>query len=194
MPTSYTKKSTNQTILATGFASTFRAPGRAGTAQPIFTLSNATDSTILVAVARINVQLDATAVLTAVQPQVKLFRCATSAISQGTAVVAGEAEAADAASNKVIATGDASADGTSSASALTVSAVGTLLWQGYAMRLHTLVGFIPGREVELIPPEAGPIILAAGEALCVRVDAAVGTSNPVTNHWLVNALWHELGR
>ena len=63
-------------------AASFRTLGAAATPQNLFTIENI-DATKLVTVRRITVQMDATAVLVSVMPQVKLSR-ATAVPTGGT--------------------------------------------------------------------------------------------------------------
>jgi len=62
------------------------------------------------------------------------------------------------------------------------------------MRMHTLVGQIVMDDEPVIPSlsEVDPVILRAGEALLVQVVAAATTSNPATNHWVVNSVFEEM--
>jgi hypothetical protein len=179
-----------------GTVASFRTPGRAATDQKIFAISNANGSSILVAVKRLVLQLDATAVLTAVMPVARTYRCATTALSNGTTLTKQRLDTTYSASSSVVCWGDASADGTNSASALAVSAVGDPVWQQFSMRLHTAVGQVLAPDNFMIPAscEDVPLILQANEALVIRVDAAATTSNPTTNHWWVQAAWEEYTR
>ncbi|MDQ3540460.1 MAG: hypothetical protein M3440_07205, partial [Chloroflexota bacterium] len=58
----------------TGLVTTWRTLGAAAVAQNLFAISNASGSTTLIAVRRLVAQIDHTAVLIAVMPQIKAFR------------------------------------------------------------------------------------------------------------------------
>lgn len=174
-----------------GFGTTFRAPGRAALTQNLAAIYNASGSTVLVAVRRISVQMDATAVLAAVAKSVKTSRI-TTVPTNGTAVSKINFDSAQTSSASVTVWGDASADGTSSATTLTATA-GTFGWSQLIMRMHTLVGQVIMDDEPCIPSLCAddPIYLRANEGLLVSIVAAATTSNPITDHHIVNFMWEE---
>lgn len=169
-------------------ASSFRILGTAATPHNLLTIENI-DATNLVKIREISIQLDATAVLVAVMPLVKISR-ATAVPTGGTALNKGQWDTANAANANTILRGANASDG-GAATAITATA-GTTLWQEYQMRMHTVVGQV------LSPPSRVPLIwtkdliLRQNQALLVQVVAAAGTSNPATNHWSVNVTWDEV--
>lgn len=169
-------------------ASSFRILGTAATPHNLMTIENI-DATNLVKIREISIQLDATAVLVAVMPLVKISR-ATAVPTGGTALNKGQWDTANASNANTIVRGGNASDG-GAATAITATA-GTTLWQEYQMRMHTVVGQV------LSPPSRVPLIwtkdliLRQNQALLVQVVAAAGTSNPATNHWSVNVTWDEV--
>jgi len=169
-------------------ASSFRILGTAATPHNLLTIENI-DATNLVKIREISIQLDATAVLVAVMPLVKISR-ATAVPTGGTALNKGQWDTANTTNANTILRGANASDG-GVATAITATA-GTTLWQEYQMRMHTVVGQV------LSPPSRVPLIwtkdliLRQNQALLVQVVAAAGTSNPATNHWSVNVTWDEV--
>ena len=156
-------------------AASFRILGTAATPHNLLTIEN-TDATVQVRIRDISIQLDATAVLTAVMPLTKVSR-ATGVPTGGTTLSKAQFDTANA------------SDG-GAATAITATA-GTTIWQEYQMRMHTVVGQV------LSPPSRMPtiltkdLVLRQNEAILVQVVAAAGTSNPATNHWSVTVTWDE---
>lgn len=175
----------------TGIVTTFRIPGAAATTQNLFTLENTTGSAVVVTIRRLMLQMDATAVLTAVMPQFKTSRCAVP--SGGTTITKGTFDSTQTSAANVVARGGASADGT--ASAITATP-GTAIWQQFGMRMHTVVGQVLAVDCDMLPvliadTNLPSFKLAANEAIVVHIIAAAGTSNPATNHYVVNCVWTE---
>jgi hypothetical protein len=170
-------------------AASFRTLGSAATPHNLFTIENI-DATKLVTIRRVIVQLDATAVLTAVMPQVKLSR-ATAVPTGGTTLNKGLFDTGNASNANTIVRGATASDG-GVATAIT-STAGTTLWQQYCMRMHTVVGQVLAPDNNVAPQliDTQNLILRQNQALLVQVVAAAGTSNPATNHWFVNVVWEE---
>ena len=170
-------------------AASFRTLGSAATPHNLFTIENI-DATKLVYIRRITVQLDATAVLTSVMPQVKLSR-ATAVPTGGTALNKGQFDTGNASSANTIVRGATASDG-GVATAIT-STAGTTLWQQYCMRMHTVVGQVLANDNNVAPLliETQNLILRQNQALLVQIVASAGASNPATNHWFCNIVWEE---
>jgi len=167
----------------------FRTLGTAATPQNLMTIENI-DATKLVYIRRITVQLDATAVLVSVMPQVKLSR-ATAVPTGGTALNKGKFDTANTSNaNTIIRCGTASDGG--AATAIT-STAGDTLWQQYCMRMHTVVGQVLGVDNNVAPQlvDTQNLILRQNQALLIQVVASAGASNPATNHWFCNIVWEE---
>lgn len=168
-------------------AASFRILGTAATPHNLFTIEN-TDATVEVRIRDLMIQLDATAVLTAVMPLVKLSR-ATAVPTGGTTITKAQFDTANASDAQVVVRAANASDG-GAATAITATA-GTTIWQEYQMRMHTVVGQV------LSPPSRVPtilvkdLVLRQNEALLVQVVASAGTSNPATNHWSVCVTWDE---
>ena len=173
---------------------TFRTLGTVATSQFLFTLENTSGSAVKVKIRRLVIQMDATAALTAVMPQMKTHRCSAMP-SGGTTLTKVQFDTAGAASAaNVVARGATASDG-GGATAITTTA-GTVAWQQYCMRLHTAVGQVLAPDNNLLPSmvDTSPVdfVLNANEAIVVQVVVAVTTSNPATNFYFVNCVWEEV--
>ena len=164
-------------------ASCFRTLGTAATPQNLFTIENI-DATKLVTIRRLTVQMDATAVLISVMPQVKTSR-ATAVPTGGTVLAKAQFDTANASNANTIVRGGTASDG-GAATAITATA-GTTIWQQYTMRMHTVVGQVLGVDSNILPSlvDTQDLILRQKQALLVQVVAAAGASNPGT----VTAAW-----
>ncbi len=180
----------NRVVSAQINASGFRTLGAAALLQNVFSIENAAGSTVLVAVRRMAVQLDATALLAAVAPSVKVSRI-TALPTGGTALGKVPADSANTSNASVVVRGATASDG-GAATAITATA-GTAFWSQLTMRMHSLVGQVVMDDEPVIPglSENDPFILRAGEALLVQIVAAATTSNPATNHWVINTVFEE---
>ncbi len=170
-------------------AASFRTLGTAATPHNLFTIENL-DATKIVTIRRLTVQLDATAVLVAVMPQVKVSRSAA-VPTGGTVLAKAQFDTANASNANTIVRGANASDG-GVASAITATA-GTSIWQQYCMRMHTVVGQVlaPDNNVMPLLVENQNFILRQNQALLVQIVSSVGTSNPATNHWFANIVWEE---
>ena len=170
-------------------AASFRTLGTAATPHNLFTIENI-DATKLVTIRSVSVQMDATAVLVAVQPQIKISR-ATAVPTGGTALNKGQFDTGNASNANTIVRGATASDG-GVATAIT-STAGTTLWQQYNMRMHTVVGQVLAFDSVVLPPlvDTQNLILRQNQALLIQIVASVGTSNPATNHWIANICWEE---
>ncbi|MEJ7783418.1 MAG: hypothetical protein WKF96_01355 [Solirubrobacteraceae bacterium] len=177
-----------------GRVSTFRTPGRAGTTgQRIFSLHNATGSTVLVDLHKITVDLAVTAAkaVTVLPPLIRLWKV-TVPPTNGTALTKVPDDSALTSSAFVTVLQDASADGTSSASALTATLpAGTIVTQEFAARLITAAGFEPMDRAEFLGGDDEVITFRALEGVVVFVDYVLATQNPITDQWAVTARWDE---
>jgi len=168
-------------------AATFRTLGTAAVAQNLFVIYNTT-SAQTVLVRRLVMQMDATAVLTAVMPIIKTCRIASYSGGQALSKIDWGATTSSAAVQLV---GTNIADG-GTATAITATP-GATLWQQYGMRMHTLVGQVQGIDNNVVSgiTENYPIRLGVGQGLLVHIVAAATTSNPATNHYFVQCAWEE---
>jgi len=171
---------------------TWRTIGAAALAQNLFAISNASGSTTLVAVRRITAQLDHTAILAAVMPQIKAHRITAGIAAGGTILDKKQLDTSKVENVSVTCRGATASDG-GAATAITGTLDVGALWQQFGSRMHTAVGQILGNDNNVIPglTEGDPLILRANQALVVQVVAAVATSNPATNHWFVQCVWDE---
>lgn len=177
-----------------GRASTFRIPGRAGTAgQKLFSIHNATGSTVLVDVDKLKVDLVSTVVkaVTVLPPVVRLYKV-TVLPTNGTAVTKVSRDSSQSSSASLTVLQDASADGTSSASALTATLpAGAVVESEFAQRLITAAGYEVGDAIYFLKEIDEAITLRPLEGLVLTLDYVLATQNPVTDMWIVTAKWAE---
>jgi len=170
-------------------AASFRTLGTAATPQNLFTIENI-DATKLVYIWRLVVQMDATAVLTAVMPLVKASR-ATGVPTGGTTLSKGLFDTSNASNANTIVRGSTASDG--GANSGPTATAGTVLWEQFMMRLHTAVGQVLAPDNNAMPAlvDTQNFVLRQNEALLVQIVAAIGTSNPATNHYFAEVVWEE---
>lgn len=175
-----------------GMCASFRTPGRAATAQNVFSIFNAAGSAILVAVRRMSIQVDQTAVRLTVAPKALVAR-STTAPTNGTALGKLPFDTALSSNASVAILGDASADGTSSATTLTSTPDATKGFAQYLQRENTLVGQADYPDNSMIPLLCAddPVILRASQGLLIHIIAAATTDNPATAHYQINCVWEE---
>jgi len=178
-----------------GWASTFRTPGRAGTTgQKIMSLHNATGSTIVAEVQKVVVDLVQTVVkaVTVLPPNIRLYKV-TVLPSNGTALtkVAVDSSAA-ATSASVTCLQDASADGTSSATALTATLpAGAVVTGEFAPRLITAAGYEMFDRTEFLTGSSESVVLRPLEGIVLMLDYVLATQNPITDMWVAGVRWEE---
>jgi hypothetical protein len=184
------------------WAATFRTPGRAGTAgQKLFALHNATGSPSIVDVHRLTVDLVSTLVkaVTVLPPVIRIYRY-TAVPTNGAALTKNLEDTALSSRTAVTAWGDASADGTSAGTALTIAAItlGTqtgLLAQEFASRFMGGAGTNPQSEIAdkmtFFEGEDEFITLRALEGIAVFADYSVAAQNATSDMWAVSCRWVE---
>lgn len=176
--------------MSTHSAATFRIIGAAATTQNLFSIFNGGANRI-VRIRRLVMQMDATAVLTAVMPIIKTSRV-TAAPGAGITMTKVAWDTAAAASHAdIVVKGECSTDG--GARTAITGAPGAVLWQQYGMRMHTVVGQVLGIDNNVLSSitEGFPVVLRANEGLMVHVVAAAAASNPATKHYFVQCAWDE---
>lgn len=176
-------------VLYAGCASTPRIPGNGLTTQNLFALENRLGSRRLLRVRRLSTQMDATAALTSVKPQVKTTR-GTGTVTNGAQLPKGTFDTNQTSNDQIRLWHHGAPD-------LTLGTPvggtpGTVQWQQYSMRLHSLAEQVLGIDENQMPVlvERFNYELYPGQYLLVTVNAATG-SNPVTNHWCLNCAWTE---
>ena len=171
-------------------AATFRIQGSAGTPQNLFTIENI-DSTKLVYIRKLVLQMDMTVALATVTPLIKVSR-ATGVPSGGTVTAKGLFDASAASNANTIVRGATASDG-GALTTITATA-GDVLWEQFIMRLHTAVGQVLTPDQDLLPAAliaAQQFILRQNQALAVQIVAPAGGSNPATNWYAVECAWEE---
>jgi hypothetical protein len=177
-----------------GRAGTFRIPGRGGTAgQKLFSIHNATGSTTIVDVEKITLDMACTVVkaVTVLPPMVRLYRV-TVLPTNGTAVTKVARDTTQSSSASVTILQDASADGTSSGTALTATLpAGNFVGGEFAPRLITAAGYEMSDRIEFLEETDEVITLRPLEGLVAMLDYPLATQNPVTDMWVVKCKWTE---
>ncbi len=173
-----------------GRAGTFRQLGIAGTAgQKLFTIHNASGSTVLVDVEGITVDVYQTAARVVAPPILRLHRYTTLATG-GTAVTKAPEDTTMTSSSSVTLLQGTASDG-GAATAIVVTP-GAILSQEPVARALTLVGYEQFDRTEFF--SGSPITLRALEGVVVNLDYTVATSNPVTDNYTVTVKWSEYTR
>lgn len=181
-----------------GRAVTFRIPGRAGTTgQKLFALHNASASPTLVDVHKLSIDTVATVVkaVTVLPPVIRLYRF-TAVPTNGTALTKNPEDTSLSSRTAVTLWNDASADGTSSATALTIAAITNgsqsgLLTQEYAPRMITAAGYEMADRMTFFEGEDELITLRANEGIAVHLDYVLATQNPITDMYVMTCRWYE---
>lgn len=177
-----------------GRASTFRIPGRAGTVgQRLFSIHNATASAVHVRVNRLTVDTVMTVAkaVTVLPPVIRAYKV-TVLPTNGTAVTKVAEDSSRASNVSVTVLGDASADGTSSALALTATLpAGAVIAQEFAPRMITAAGYEISDRVEFLAGGTESITLRPLEGIVVSLDYVLATQNPITDMYIVGCRWEE---
>lgn len=139
---------------------------------------------------RLSTQMDATVALTAVKPQLKTTRGVGSVVN-GAQVAKGTFDTAQSSDHRVRIWHHGAPDlalGTE-----VIGTPGTVHWQQYSTRLHTLVEQVLGADENQMPllVEGFNCEIYPGQYLLVQAIGTAVTSNPVTNHWVFNCAWTE---
>jgi len=178
-----------------GRAGTFRIPGRAGTAgQKLQSLYNGSSSAVTVTMTFCAVDLVATVIkaVTVLPPVVRLYKVTvlpTNGTSLGKTQVGGSGTTSD---SNVTLLGDASADGTNSATALTATLPsGAFVTQEFAPRLITAAGYEMADRMEFFSGGDQGVALPPGTGLVLALDYTLATQNPTTDMWISVMEWTE---
>lgn len=176
-----------------GRATTFRAIGRAGTTpRRMLTIWNPTGTGKVVHINQITLDLVQTAVIasTVVPPVIRVYKI-TAAPSGGTALTKVAKDNLLGSNASILLAGDASADGTNSATALAATTTaGAALTQEFAPRLITAAGYEMFDRTELLV--GWDVMLRPGEGLCLSLDLTLATQDPSTNSWIASIDWYEV--
>lgn len=186
----YFIEASERVVTAEVLATSFRTLGAAATTHTVFGIENGAASGLIVGVRRLSIQVDATVALTVVAPSVKTSRI-SGTIAGGTALSKVTMDSNDSSAALVRAVGATASDG-GGATAISTG-VGTSFWTQLTMRHHTLVGQALMDDAACIPvlSDTTPVFIRPGQSLLVQIVAAAASSNPATNHWILNAMWEE---
>jgi hypothetical protein len=128
--------------------------------------------------------------VTVLPPVVRLYRV-TAAPTSGTAATKAPKDSNLSSSASVAILFDASADGTSSATALAATPVAGPLTAQFAARMITAAGFDIIDKMDLMDGPDEYTLLREGQGVVCVLDYVLATQNPVTDMWLVSADWTE---
>lgn len=177
-----------------GRAATFRTPGRAGTTgQKVFAIHNATGSGVLINIKKLTVDIAQTVVkaVTVLPPTIRLWRF-TAVPTLGTALPKVAEDTSLTSNAAVTLWQDASADGTSSASALTVTLPASNIMAGiFAPRLITAAGAELFDTHTFLEAVDDAITLRALQGVAIFLDYTAAGQNPTTDMWAVGVEWEE---
>jgi len=176
-----------------GRSNSFRIPGRAGTTgQRLAAMHNATASTVLVDVHRVWVDLAVTAIkaVTVLPPVIRMYRF-TALPTGGAAITKAALDTAQTSNAAVTVLQDASADGTSAATALAVTLpAGQVLAQEFAPRMITAAGYEMADRLFFFEGQTD-VRLRPLEGLAISLDYVLATQNPITDMWTIGFDWRE---
>jgi hypothetical protein len=181
-----------------GRIGSFRIPGRASTTgQKLFAIHNATGSPTIVDVYKITVDIVSTVIkaVTTLPPVFRLYRF-TAVPTNGTALTKNPEDTILASKTAVTAWNDASADGVSSATTLTISGVAVgqqtgLITQELAARLITAAGYEVADRVTFLEDDEEFITLRPLEGLCLFADYTLAAQMPATDMMVVTCRYLE---
>jgi hypothetical protein len=184
-----------------GRASTFLTPGRGAAGQKILALHNATGSAVRINVNRIRVDLRSgtigTKVLTTLPPIIRIHRF-TAIPASGTVLAKTTLDSGGSSNPAVQVWGDASANGTSSATTLAVTIPSnSALAQVYGPRIlgaSTADASASGYEVldsVTFFEDESDIVLRALEGICVFLDQSDVAGNVTADQWAAVIDWQE---
>ncbi len=175
-----------------GRASTLRSIGRAGTtARRLLTIFNAAGSGKVVHVNQVAVDFAQTVAMavTVIPPPVRVYRI-SALPTGGTALTKVAKDTLLTSSASVTLAGDASADGTNSASALAAATTaGAALSHEFFPRLITAAGYEVADRIELLSDK--DIVLRPGEGLVLSSDITLATQEPAGVHTIATIDWWE---
>lgn len=174
-----------------GRVSTFRTQGRALTApRRLLAIHNATGSSVVVHINQLTVDLYQTVIkAVTVAPPILRVQRFTALPTGGTTLTKVAKDTALTSSASVVVTGDASVDGTLSATPLSVTSTGVLT-QEYAPRLITAAGYEMYDRTELLADR--DVVLRALEGIALTVDYTAATQEPATDMWIATVDWYEV--
>ena len=176
-----------------GRFATFRTPGLAGTVgQKLFAIHNATASPVLVDVNHIRIDVTATVIkaVTVLPPQIRLVRF-TTLPTNGTAGTKVGEDTALTTATAVTTWQSASADGTASATTLTVTpTASSVIAQEFAPRMITAAGIEVFDRTDFFPGDDS-VTLRALQGIVVFADYVLLTQSVTTDMYLVSCAWTE---
>ncbi len=181
-----------QTALFEGRASTFRTVGKATAAiRRYLSIFNATGSGRNVRLNVMNIDFMQTAAIAigVIAPPIRVYRI-TAVPTGGTALTKVAKDTALSSHANVTLLGDASADGTNSATTITATtSSGAHLTQEYFPRLITGAGYEVADRIDLLNDR--DVILRPGEGLVLGSDITLATQEPATVMSICTIDWTE---
>lgn len=176
-----------------GRASTYRTVGRAGTtARRLLTLFNAAGSgrRVIINTVAIDFAQTAAMAITVIPPALRIYRI-TAAPTGGTAVTKNAKDTLLTSHANVTLLGDASADGTNSATALAATTTaGAHLTQEFFPRLITGAGYEVADRINLLDDRG--TIIHPGEGIVLSSDITLATQEPASVLTIATIDWTEV--
>lgn len=177
-----------------GRAATYRMIGRAGTSvRRLLAIWNAVGSGKVVHLNQLTLDVMMTAVIavTVIPPIIRVHRI-TAIPTNGTALTKIAKDTTGASSASISLFGDASADGTNSATALAATTTaGAHLTQEFSPRLITAAGYEMFDRTELL--DGKDVVVRAGEGVVLSYDnITLATQEPATTHTIATIDWYEV--
>lgn len=175
-----------------GVGATFRIPGSGATPQNLWSIENATGSTVAVALRKLLV-VTAQTVANATHPPWFALTRITALPTGGTPMGKAhpDGRSAEASSASVVVRQGASADGT--ASAITATAAGTRFATEMGGQLYTAAGVLQPLTADLLEnvTNEGELILGPGQAYLLQAITAAAADNIATRSYLVDFAFEE---
>jgi hypothetical protein len=187
----YVVPMSNRSVSFCGHAATWRTVGSAGSPQILFSIENQAGSAVIVGVSKLTVEMDATAVLTAVGADLETYR-PTSIATAGVTLTKYAIDTSLTSSASVVLRGMATAHGTNSTAITAASPATNPAWHQFASRQQAAGVTVPD-DYNMLPSDIADVDwvpIRAGESLAVRV-VGDATRNPATNHYVVKCAWFE---
>lgn len=191
-PVSGTVSVSAPSTLFRGRVSSYRIPGRAGTAgQNLISLFNGAGSGVTVSISMATVGMYGTVgrALTVAPPLLRLWMI-TAAPTNGDVVPKIKIGGSSSSDANVVCRQDASSDGTGSTTTLTATkATGNFIETIVAPRLITGAGHEQHNSYEFLLPNS--LVLSAGNGVLMFLDYGTATMNPTTDMWHCTLEWKE---
>lgn len=175
-----------------GRATSFRMVGRAGTTpRRLATVWNPVGSgrSVVINLVAADFVQTAAILVTVIPPTIRVYKI-TAAPTGGTALTKVAKDSLLTSAAAILLAGDASADGTNSATALTATTTaGAAITQEFMPRLITAAGYEIEDRMEFLSGYG--LTLRPGEGICLSADVTLATQEPATTFTIITLDWTE---